>query len=64
MWWKNMKVTFSFPPHFLNSSLSLSLFVVFVLLFSQMRLIIGGVILVILGIIVGVIAFMVKQNKK
>jgi hypothetical protein len=62
MWWKNMKVTFSFPPHFLNSSLSL--FVVFVLLFSQMRLIIGGVILVILGIIVGVIAFMVKQNKK
>jgi hypothetical protein len=29
-----------------------------------MRLIIGGVILVILGIIIGVIAFMVKQNKK
>jgi hypothetical protein len=29
-----------------------------------MRLIIGGVILVILGIIIGVIAFMVQQNKK
>jgi hypothetical protein len=29
-----------------------------------MRLVIGGVIVVILGIIIGVIAFMVKQNKK